>query len=191
MRRVLTAFVAASTLSLCAQDAAPRFAFFSISMLVEKSVKARKIFTELEVTKGNLESKLKTKGEEGQKMQAQLQSGSLSDEGREKLQRELSNLELEFKKLQQDSQADLQKVQQKVFKQLSDVAGPIVIQLAKEQKLQVVFSDSAQQIISWADDAWIKGFTEEVAKRLDATGDAAAAKPAAAEKKPAAPAKKN
>lgn len=184
--RFLPALVATASLSLCAQEA-PRFAFFSIGQLVEKSVKARQVFTELEVTKKNLEERLRGKGEEGQRMQAQLQSGSLSDEGKEKLQKQLRDLEFEFKKMQEDSQAELQKVQQKVLKKLSDMAGPIVIKLAQEQKLQVVFSDSAQQIISWADDVWIKTFTDEVAKRLDASsGDATAGAPAPAAPKPAA-----
>lgn len=191
MRRILPAFLAVASLSLCAQEA-PRFALFSVGQLIDRSVKARKIFTEFEVTKKNLEEKLKAKSEEGQKMQQQLQSGSLSDEGRDKLQKQLRDLEFEFKKLQEDSQAELQKVQNKVFGELQQVVGPIVDQVAKEQKLQFVLNDGAQQIISWSDKAWATAFTDEVAKRLDASGDAPAAKPAASKPaaKPATPAKK-
>ena len=89
--------------------------------------------------------------------------------------------------MQEDSQGEYQRVEKKVGEAITKIAAPIVEQLAKEQKLQLVFSDQAVQILSWADQDWLKGFTAEVAKRLDASEGAAPAAPAAAAPKSAAP----
>ena len=183
MRRVFTALLLTCALPLVAQDSArqdtpPKFAFYSLGVLAEHSVKAKSILAELESTKKTLSDKLKAKEAELQKVQQQLQGGSISDQGREALQKQLRDLDFDFKKLQEDSQAEYNKVHQKVLSQLDKLVGPIVDKLAKEQHLQVVFfGDAAQQgqLLYWADDSWYQAFTIEVAKRLDgsATGSVA------------------
>jgi len=179
MRRFLSALTIAAALPLVAQDAAttaPRVGFFNLRQLVETSVKAKKIYTELEVTGKNLQSKIEQKQAEGQKIQAQLQSGSLSDAGKEQLQKQLRDIDFEFKKLQEDSQAEFQKVNQKVMAELNRAVFPIIDALSKEQKLTMVFNgEQAATLLTWADTDWMKSFTAEVAKRLDAAPDAAAA----------------
>ncbi len=186
MRRILTPLIACASLALSGQTPeAPRFALFSMQYLVTSSVKARKIYSELEVTQKQLQDKIQAKQAEGQKLTQQAQSTSISEEGKVQVQKQLRDLEFEFKKLQEDSQGEYQTVQKRVMKALSDLADPVVTALAKEQKLQVIFSAESSPLV-WADDTWAKGFTAEVAKRLDAS-EPAPAKPAA---KPAAPAKK-
>jgi len=190
--RLLAPTVAAFCLSAAlavpaaAQDA-PRFAFFSINQLVRSSKKAGAIFSELEITGKNLQEKLQAKGQELQTLQQQLSSPSIDPDKKEALAKKYRDLEFEAKKMQEDSQGEYQRVEKKVGEAITKLAGPIVEQLAKEQKLQMVFSDQSVQILSWADQEWMKGFTTEVAKRLDASEGAAApaAKPAAP--KPAAP----
>lgn len=179
MRRILTTLALAATLPMMAQEAnQPRIAFFNFGQLVESSVKAKKVFTEFEVTRKNLTEKLEAKQAEGQKIQAQLQSTSISDAGKEQLQKQLRDLDYEFKKLNEDSQAELQKVQRKVMGEMNAMVMPVVESLAKEQKLALVLSvEQAGPIITWADSEWIKTFTAEVAKRLDASSDAPAAAP--------------
>ena len=202
MKRMFTALFLALALPLAAQEASkqeatPRFAFFTLGLLVQKSIKAKKIFTELETLQKSLNDALQAKADEGQKLQQQLQGASLSDQGRDDLKKKLRDIEIDYKKLQDDSQEKFTKVQQKVLGDIYQLANPIISGLAKEQKLQVVFSgESAQggQLIHWADDAWIQEFTAEVAKRLDASSvvlvpgkPAAAPKPASPLKVPAAP----
>lgn len=193
MRRLLTVLTIAAALPLAAlplrAEDAPRIAFFNLRQLVEGSVKAKRVYTELEVLGKNLQEKLEQKSAEGQKLQSQLQSGTLSDQGREQIQKQLRDLEFEYKKLQEDSQSEFNKVNQKVMGELNRIVFPIVDALAKEQKLQVVINgDQAAQMITWADAEWLKAFTAEVGKRLDAASDtpAAVAKPAASTAKPAA-----
>ena len=170
----------AAVCTLAAQDAAqPRIAVFVPDHLIQHSVRGRQIFAELEVTKKNLEERLKSKGEEGQKLQAQLQSPSISDAGREQIQKQLRDLEFEFKKMQEDSQQTFQKLQAKVFGQFQQEVGPIVEAVAKEQKLQLVLQYQPG-MVAYADQAWMVSFSNEVARRYDAKyGEKAPAKPAA------------
>jgi Skp family chaperone for outer membrane proteins len=182
---------AALTLPAAAQEA-PRFAFFSINQLVRSSKKAGAIFSELEITGKNLQEKLQAKGQELQTLQQQLNSPSLDPDKKEALAKKYRDVEFEAKKMQEDSQQEYQRVEKKVGEAIAKLAAPIVEQLAKEQKLQLVLSDQAVQILSWGDQDWMKAFTAEVSKRLDASEATAApaAKPAApkpAVAKPAAP----
>ena len=166
-----------------AAQEAPRFAFFSINQLVRTSKKAGAVFSELEITGKTLQDKLKAKGQELQTLQQQLNSPSIDPDKKEALAKNYRDLEFEAKKMQEDSQAEYQRVEKKVGEAITKMAAPIVEELAKEQKLQMVFSDQAVNILSWGEEAWMKGFTAEVAKRLDAAEGAPAAKPAAAPKK--------
>ncbi|HEY3400663.1 MAG TPA: OmpH family outer membrane protein [Geothrix sp.] len=179
---------AALAAPVAAQDA-PRFAFFSINQLVRSSKKAGAIFSELEITGKNLQEKLQAKGQELQTLQQQLNSPSIDPDKKEALAKKLRDVEFEAKKMQEDSQTEYQRVEKKVGEAITKLAGPIVEQLAKEQKLQMVFSDQSVQILSWADQEWMKGFTAEVAKRLDAGEPAAAPAPKPAAPKPATPKK--
>ena len=179
---------AALSVPAAAQDA-PRFALFSMNQLVRSSKKAGALFSEVEITGKNLEEKLQAKGQELQSLQQQLNSPSIDPEKKESLAKKLRDVEFEAKKMQEDSQAEFQRVQKKVYESITKIAGPIVEQLAKEQKLQVVLSDQAMQIFIWGDQDWLKAFTSEVAKRMDAIEPGAAASPApkSAAPKPAAP----
>ena len=179
---------AALSVPAAAQEA-PRFAIFSMNQLVRSSKKAGAIFSELEITGKNLEEKLQAKGQELQTLQQQLNSPSIDPDKKEGLVKRLRDVEFDAKKMQDDSQAEFQRVQKRVYEAITKIAGPIVEQLAKEQKLQIVLSDQAFQLLVWGDQEWVKAFTTEIAKRLDASEPAAAApaatKPAAT--KPAAP----
>jgi Skp family chaperone for outer membrane proteins len=186
---------AALVVPAAAQEA-PRFAFFSINQLVRSSKKAGAVFSELEITGKNLQEKMQAKGQELQTLQQQLNSPSIDPEKKEALAKKLRDVEFEAKKMQEDSQAEYQRVEKKVGEAITKMAAPIVEGLAKEQKLQMVFSDQAVQVLSWADQDWMKAFTAEVSKRLDASEPAPAAtakpaaKPAATSTKPAAAPKK-
>jgi Skp family chaperone for outer membrane proteins len=168
---------------------APRFSFFSINQLVRSSKKAGAIFSELEITGKGLQEKLQAKGQELQTLQQQLNSPSLDPDKKEALAKKFRDVEFEAKKMQEDSQQEYQRVEKKVGEAITKMAAPIVEQLAKEQKLQLVLSDQAVQILSWADQDWMKAFTAEVAKRLDAS-EASASTAAAPKPAPAKPAAK-
>jgi Skp family chaperone for outer membrane proteins len=188
--RILRALLPlAAVCSLAAQDITPKIAIFVPDQLIQKSIRGRQIFAELEVTKKNLEERIKAKADEGTKLTAQLQSPSISDAGKEQITKQLRDTEYEFKKLQEDSQQEFQKVQQKVFGQFQAEVGPIVDAVAKDQKVQLVLQYQ-QGLIAYGEEGWMLTFTNEVAKRYDAKFAAGATAPAPAEKPaPKAPAK--
>jgi Skp family chaperone for outer membrane proteins len=200
MRRLLSCLALAASVSLLAQDAPapraaadsaqPRSAFFVPDYLLKISVHARKLYVEIEVTEKNLQDKLQAKAAEMQQAQQQLQSPGLAPEGREALQKQMRDLEFEGKKLQEDSQAEYNKVRTRVMTQLRTEVTPIVETVAKERKLQVVYQYT-EGLVAYADDEWLINFTTEVAKRFDAKYEpgsvTGAVKPAGAVK-PTAPA---
>jgi Skp family chaperone for outer membrane proteins len=188
MRPLHTLLCLAAACTLSAQEAPqPRIGIFVPDQVINQSVRGKKLFSELDALKKTLESKVQAKGQEMQKVQAQLQSPSISDSGKEALQKQLRDLDFDAKKLQDDAQVEYQKAQQKVVNQFQSEVGPLIEELAKEQKLQLVLQYQPA-IVAYADRDWVVAFSNEIAKRYDAKYPTAgaAAKPAApASAKPA------
>ena len=186
---VLMSLATAFTLS-AQEPAAVKLAVFSPDRIIQTSVHGRKLFSELDVMRKNLSEKLQAKAQEGQALQSQLQSPMIEDSKKESLNKKLRDMQFDFKKLQEDSEADYRKVAQKVSTQFQSEIGPIVQEVATEQKLQLVLQEQ-QGLIAYADPSWALAFTNEVAKRFDAKYEheapKAATKPAAKPAGKAAP----
>jgi Skp family chaperone for outer membrane proteins len=153
--------------------------------VIDKTARGRKLFSELDGLKKTLGDKIQAKRAEIQKLGSQLQSPSISEAGKENIQKQLRDLEFEDKKLQDDSQAEFQKTQQRVVTQFQQEITPLVEEVAKEQKLQLVLTFQPG-MVAYADQTWIVAFSDEVAKRYDAKYEPkAAAAPAKPATKPA------
>ncbi len=176
---------------LAAQDAAPRFAIFAPDQLFKNSARAKKVIEQLDGIGKNLQSKIEAKQKDLEKMAEQVKSPGLSEEGRAKLQRELQDGDLAFKRMQEDSQKEFNKESEKIYGQFQTEVGPIVEDVARERKLQVVFQYTRQNagMFAYTDEKWAVEFTDEVAKRYDAKFEGQSAAPKAAPR-PAAPAPK-
>jgi len=176
---------AACIVSVQAQEA-PRFAFFDSRYLVENTAQGKRVFAEVQILSKRLEDQLKTKLEELQKMEQQLRSSSLSEDGRNRVSREFEDGKVAYQRLQEDSQGQYQRALATASQQFETEIAPIIEALAKERKLHCVFQ-LQNGLIAWADKDWAASFTEEVAKRYDAAfpGGVAANKTPAA-KTPAA-----
>lgn len=176
-----TALLALSlALPVVAQEAAsPKIAFFVPDHVVSSTVRGKKLFAELEVLTKHLSEKVQAKGQELQKVDQQLKSPGMSPEGQARLQAELQKGETELKRLQEDSQAELRRAQEKVFGQFNQEIRPIVDAVTKDWKLQAVFTYNPNMLAA-ADEQWLLAFSTEVAKRYDAKegGAPAAAAPA-------------
>ncbi len=196
MRRIL-ALAAITTLAsapMLAQEAAPRFAIFAPDQLFKTSARAKKVVEQLDGIGKGLQEKLLAKQKELEKMAEQLKSPGLSDEGRAKLQRDLQDGEVAFKRAQEDSQKEFNKESDKIYGQFQTEVGPIVEEVSRERKLQVVFQYTRQNagMFAFTDEKWAIEFTDEIAKRYDTkfAGQSAAPKSDAPAAKPAAPASK-
>lgn len=192
MRRFVTALALAAALPAIAQDPITRLGVFAPERVITTSVRAKKVFAEMEVLGKTLREKINAKAEEMQKLEQQIKSPALSEEGRAKLQRDYQDGELAFKRLQEDSQKEFQSAQQKAMGQFNQEIGPILMDLAKELKLQMLLQWN-EQIMIPVDAAAIASFSDELAKRYDKKFEsgAPAQAPAPAATKPAPkPAKK-
>jgi Skp family chaperone for outer membrane proteins len=184
MRPLHTLLCLTATVALVAQpaqDPAPRIGMLAAERVIDRSVRAHKLFSELETLKKTLSDRIDAKRAEIQKLSSQLQSPSIGEAGKENIQKELRDKDFEGKKLQEDSQNEYQKTQQRVVAQFQQEISPIVEELAKEQKLQLVLTYNPG-MVAYADQNWVLAFTDEVGRRYDAKCEpqpAAGAKPAA------------
>jgi Skp family chaperone for outer membrane proteins len=193
MRRIL-ALAAITTLAsapVLAQEA-PRFAIFAPDQLFKTSARAKKVVEQLDGVGKGLQEKLLAKQKELEKMAEQLKSPGLSDEGRAKLQRDLQDGEVAFKRAQEDSQKEFNKESDKIYGQFQSEVGPIVEDLSRERKLHVVFQYTRQNqgMFAFTDEKWAVEFTDEISKRYDAKFAGQSAGPQAEAPKAAAPAPK-
>jgi len=192
MRRFVTALALAAALPALAQEPITRLGVFAPERVITTSVRAKKVFAEMEVLSKTLREKINAKAEEMQKLEQQIKSPALSEEGRAKLQREFQDGELAFKRLQEDSQKEFQTAQQKAMGQFNQEIGPVLMDLAKELKLQMLLQWN-EQIMIPVDSAAVASFSDELAKRYDKkfeSGAPAAPAPAAKPAAKPAPAKK-
>lgn len=183
--RLLTTLALAASLVLpaTAQDS-PKIAFFVLDHVVQNSVRAKKVFAEMEVVGKNLQDRLQSRGEQLKQKAKQMESPSLSDEGRAKLQREMQDEEIAFKRMQEDSQSQFNKVRDQAFATFQKEIDPVLRETAKELKLQIVLNYQ-QGMLAYGDDVWMLSFSSEVAKRYDAKYEAGAEKAPKAAEKPA------
>ena len=161
----LSAAVACAVMAQ-AQEA-PRFAFLIPGQIAENTAQGKRVFAEAQALGQKLSDVLKAKADELQKMEQQLRSSSISEEGRNRIAREFEDGRTAFQRMQEDSQAQMQKAEQAAFQQFQSEIFPIIEALAKERNLHCVFQ-AMDGILAWADPAWVTGFTDEVARRYDA-----------------------
>jgi Skp family chaperone for outer membrane proteins len=153
----------------------PRIAILVPGYLIENTAQGKRVFAEAQALGKRLQDAIKVKVEDLQKMEQQLRSSSISEEGRSKITREFEDGKIALQRMQEDSQTQFQKVEQAAVQQFQSEIAPIIKEVAEEQKLQCVLQ-AQDGMIAWADPAWIMKFTEEVAKRYDAAHSSAAKK---------------
>lgn len=168
MRKILSLLALSAALPVMAQEApAPKFAVVIPDYILSQSARGKKVTADLETVGKSLNERLRAKGEELQRMEQQLKSPGISDEGRAKIQRDLQDGEIAFKRAQEDAQKEFGAVREKVNKTYQQEVRPIVEALAVEWKLQVLFNYQ-EGLFQYAEEAWITSFSKEVIKRYDA-----------------------
>ena len=174
MRRSLIALTAAAALALpaiaqqpAAQSVIDKFAVLVPERVIDQSGHCRKLFSGLKMESEQWQEKLQAKAAEGQQLQKQLQATGLSDEGKEKLDKQLRDLQYDFKKMQEDAQASVDKAKQKAGGQFNKDVSPILEEIAKEKGLQAVIQYNPG-LFAYLDEQAAISFSDEVAKRVDA-----------------------
>lgn len=179
MRRSLITLAAAAALALpsmaqepatqpvSAQSIIDKFAVLVPQRVIEQSGHCRKLFADLDLRRKQWEEKLTAKNEEGQQVQKQLQATGLSEEGRDRLQKQLRDIQYDLNKMQEDAKAEMEKAQQRFGAQFNQDVSPILEEISKEKGLQAVIQYN-QGLFAYLDDKAAISFSDEVARRVDA-----------------------
>jgi Skp family chaperone for outer membrane proteins len=162
---VLLCLTAAVT--ILAQDAQLRIGIVAPSHVIETSNRGSNLFKDLELFRKNIETKLRSMNDEIQKLSNQLQSPSIGEPGKERIGKQLRDLDFEIKKFQEDSEIELQKKSQTIFTQFENEIMPFITELAKEQNLQLVLNFHPS-FVAYYDPTCTLNFSNEVVKRYDA-----------------------
>jgi len=167
MRPLYIFFYIITTVTIFAQDAQLRIGILVPTKIIESSNRGSSLFLDLELLRKKTDAKFASMNDEIQKLGNQLQSPSISEVGKESIRKQLRDLEFESKKLQEDSQIELQQTEQTVITQFQNEISPLVTQLAEEQKLQLVLQFQPG-LVAYADPTCILNFSSEIARRYDA-----------------------
>ena len=170
MRRSALFLAAALALPASAQQPSAiidKFAVISINEVIGQSGHCRKMFAAVEVLGKQWQERLQAKGQEIQSKQQQLQASGLSEDGKDLLQKQIRDLQLEGQKMQEDAKAEVERAQQKSQDQLNQDVLPIVREVASEKGIGTVLTYQPG-LFAVADEKAILAFSDEVAKRVDA-----------------------
>ncbi len=144
-----------------------KFAVLVPQRVIEQSGHCRKLYSDLEIRRKQWEDKLVARNEEGQQVQKQLQATGLSDEGKDRLQKQLRDIQYDLNKMQEDAKAEMEKAQQRFGSQFNQDVAPILEQISQEKGLQAVIQYN-QGLFAYLDDKAAMAFSDEVARRVDA-----------------------
>lgn len=167
MRLLCALLCLTAAITATAQDAQLRIGMLIPDKIIESSNRGHNLFLNLELLRKNTDTKLASVNDEIQKLSNQLQSPSISEVSKELIRKQLRDRDFESKKLQEDSQIELQQTEQAVVTQFQNEITPLVTELAKEQKLQLVLQFHPG-LIAYVDPVCIFDFSNEIAKRYDA-----------------------
>lgn len=174
MRRPFTSLALLLSLPALSQQAAPaqdgtvidKFGVIAPQLVIGQSGHFRKLYSELDLHRKQWDERFAAKNGELQQLQKQLQASGLSDEGKDRIEKQLRDLELDAKKMQEDAKADMEKTQQRFEKAFNQDLSPVIEQMAKEKGLKAVIQYQPG-LFAFLDDS-AGGLSEEAAKRVDA-----------------------
>ena len=149
-------------------------AFINPQRIFQESVEGKAAVTRI----NTLIQKKQTEGQDRQKaLQANQQklqtSGAvMNEQARSQLEKEIEKQQVDGQRFQQDAQAEIQELQNEVQQEFIKKVSPLIVSVAKEKGLQMVF-DLSNAGLAW----WDPGLdlTNDVIKKLDGVKPAAAA----------------
>lgn len=168
--RTFAAFILAVLFSSTAfaQAVDFRIGAVSFSYIARNSKTASAALAEVQDFERKKAGEIETRAAELQKQQVELQqrSASMSPRAVADLQRAFEKSRLEFTRLQQDAQAEVEAMQQRFEADFRIKLAPIVDAISREKGLYFVFGIEQTSMLAWWSPA--VDISEEVVKRLDA-----------------------
>jgi outer membrane protein len=169
--------------------AGAKFAYVNLPLLTSLTSdgKAAAGAFQAEQKKKVAEAEAKAKKMQADRQRLETGGGVMSPEARTTLEKDIERQQREGERYEQDAQAELNELQQKLQAEYNRKLFPVLEQMAKERGLQLLFSAADAGLI-WAEPGL--DLTQEAAKRMDAAPTPKpAAAPPPAQAKPATPAR--
>jgi Skp family chaperone for outer membrane proteins len=144
-----------------------RIAFVNLQYVFATSREGKSAATELQTLQDRKNADLTAKTKHVQALEQKLTQGAtlLNDEARGRLEREVARAKVDFDRLVQDSQAEVEERQQQFQRAFSRRLFPAIGEVARERNLWAVFSLDQVGLL-WHDTAM--DISDEVVSRLDA-----------------------
>ena len=145
-----------------------KVAIVDADQVILKSQKGKAFLKELDAFAKQKDSEIRKKVAEFQQLQKEYKAKapSLSEDKAMEIQKKLSDMQIEIKRMQDDAKREFQLKQTKGFEKFRKILQPIIEQIAKEKGIDIIFS-RAQSGIAYHSPA--VDITQEVIKRFDAT----------------------
>ena len=143
-----------------------RIAFVNLSYVFSTSREGKAAATELQTLQTRKNADIDAKSKEVDALQRKLSAGGLvmNDEARGRLERDVARARVDFERLVQDSEAEVQAVQQQYQRAFSRRLFPVIGEVAKERDLWAVFSLGEANLL-WHQSAL--DISDEIVGRLD------------------------
>ena len=144
-----------------------RIAFVNLQYVFASSREGKAATTELQALQNKKNADLTAKTKEVQALEQKLTQGTtvLNDDARGRLEREVARAKVDFERLVQDSQAEVQERQQQFQRAFSRKLFPAIGEVAKTRNLWAVFSIGEENLL-WHQSAL--DISDEVVVRIDA-----------------------
>lgn len=167
---VLPAVAAAQTATARPRVAFPsdaRIAFVNLQYVFATSREGKAAATELQALQDKKQADITAKTKEVQALEQKLTQGVtlMNDEARGRLERDVARAKVDFERLVQDSQAEVEERQQQFQRAFSRRLFPAIGEVARERNLWAVFSLDRDNLL-WHNTAM--DVSDEVVTRLDA-----------------------
>ena len=143
-----------------------RIAFVNLNYVFASSREGKAATTELQALQNKKSADISAKTKEVQALEQKLTQGTmvLNDEARGRLEREVTRAKVDFERLVQDSQAEVQERQQQFQRAFSRKLFPAIGEVAKTRNLWAVFSTTEENLL-WHQAAL--DISEEIVVRID------------------------
>jgi len=136
-------------------------------LILEKSVEGKRVIAQLQDRDKQYQAGIVKADEEIRLLQAKLnqQRLTLTEDAISQLTADLDRKQTDRKRLAEDAYANMDDLQKRLFKKVTDELGPIIEQIGKEKGLEIIFD------LQRAGAAWFSptiDITADVIKRYDA-----------------------
>jgi Skp family chaperone for outer membrane proteins len=144
-----------------------KIAFVNLQQIASESVDGKASAARVQKTMADKQTGVANRAKALQAKQQQLSTGGnlMNDAAREQLTKDITNQDRDNQRFEQDSQAELQELQQQLQDALLKKLFPVLEQLRKDKDLWVIFSQADAGML--AGDAGLD-LTAEAVKRMDA-----------------------